>query len=92
MPSRKCVQLQDVNVGPNTAFGGKGRKRPCKVQLTHATADIALPPRLDRRHLLLKGFGLALHLLDEAVVLGACRGRPSFPRRLRNVILRNGSS
>ena len=23
----------DVNVGPNTAFGGKGRKRPCKVQV-----------------------------------------------------------
>ena len=28
----------DVNVGPNTAFGGKGRKRPCKVRNAPAPA------------------------------------------------------
>jgi hypothetical protein len=27
----------DVNVGPSTAFGGKGRKRPCKVLVARST-------------------------------------------------------
>ena len=43
LTSRRTTAIRpDVNVGPKTAFGGKGRKRPCKVRNAPNHVPIAL--------------------------------------------------